>query len=337
MTDQTGAEQQGAAGSRTGDVDVADESRPDVTTDVQSGGATDLDAGGPDAGTATDDAAIRGGEDADAPRSERGRSDQQRDDTHAADDTDDGRDGSSRNEVRGDDEDRRGSDENVRGSKEDGQAADEERQKTAEEFAREHDPEKHDVAAGEEFRQEGDWTADDAGGPQVWDSEGHLVEGSTPGEPESKPVRVKPVRVRPVRIGPVRGSGRPVPGGLRRRTAHVLAGRDPRRWLRRRLGRADRRRGRPARAPRQGVGGHQDVRRARPREVRRGRAARVVRRRARGPASGLPSRRLTPGSAVQVGSGNESADAPSARSTAWRVGRIDVPSVRLPGIPRLRA
>ena len=185
MTDQTGADQHGAAGSRTGDVDVADEKRPDVTTDVQSGGATDLDAGGPDAGTATDDAAIRGGEDADAPRSERGRSDQQPDDTHAADDTEDGRDGSSRNEVRGDDEQRRGSDENVRGSEEDGQASDEERQKTAEEFAREHDPEKHDVAAGEEFRQEGDWTADDAGGPQVWDSEGQLVEGSTPGEPES--------------------------------------------------------------------------------------------------------------------------------------------------------
>ena len=154
MTDQTGADQQGAAGSRTGDVDVADEKRPDVTTDVQSGGATDLDAGGPDAGTATDDAAIRGGEDADAPRSERGRSDQQRDDTHAADETEDGRDGISRNEVRGDDEQRRGSDENVRGSEEDGQASDEERQKTAEEFAREHDPEKHDVAAGEEFRQE---------------------------------------------------------------------------------------------------------------------------------------------------------------------------------------
>ena len=138
MTDQTGAEQQSAAGSGTGDVDVADESRPDVTTDVQSGGATD---------------------------------------------TDDGRDGSSRNEVR-DDEGRRGSDENVRGSEEDDQASDEERQKTAEEFAREHDPENHDVTAGEEFRQEGDWTADDAGGPQVWDSEGHLVEGSTPGEPE---------------------------------------------------------------------------------------------------------------------------------------------------------
>ncbi len=71
MTDQTGAEQQSAAGSRTGDVDVADERRPDVTTDVQSGGATDLDAGGPD-------------------------------DTVRTDDTNDGRDGSSRSEVRDD-------------------------------------------------------------------------------------------------------------------------------------------------------------------------------------------------------------------------------------------
>ncbi len=176
MTDQTGAEQQGAAGSRTGDVDVADEKRPDVTTDVQSGGATDLDAGGPDAGTAADDAAIRG-EDADAPRSERDQSDQQHDDTDDHNDTDDERDGGSRSEVRGDDEERRGSEENVRGSEEDGQASDEERQKTAEEFAREHDPEQHDVAAGEEFRQGGDWTADDAGGPQVWDSEGQPRRG----------------------------------------------------------------------------------------------------------------------------------------------------------------
>ena len=60
-----------------------------------------------------------------------------------------------------------------------------ERQKTAEEFAREHDPEQHDVAAGEEFRQEGDWTADEAGGPQVWDNEGNLVEGSAPGQSDS--------------------------------------------------------------------------------------------------------------------------------------------------------
>jgi hypothetical protein len=52
---------------------------------------------------------------------------------------------------------------------------------SAEEFAAEHDPEKHDVDAGEEFRQRGDWTAEDTGGPQVWDAEGTLVEGSGPG------------------------------------------------------------------------------------------------------------------------------------------------------------
>jgi len=53
--------------------------------------------------------------------------------------------------------------------------SDEERQKSAEEFAAEHDPANHDVAAGEEFRQPGDWTADEAGGPQVFDDEGTLV------------------------------------------------------------------------------------------------------------------------------------------------------------------
>lgn len=40
----------------------------------------------------------------------------------------------------------------------------------------EPDPENHDVAAGEEFRQRGDWTADEAGGPQVVDSSGQVVE-----------------------------------------------------------------------------------------------------------------------------------------------------------------
>jgi len=59
----------------------------------------------------------------------------------------------------------------------------EERRKSAEEFAREHDPANHDISAGEESRQEGDWTADEAGGPQVWDADGNLVEGSTSGEP----------------------------------------------------------------------------------------------------------------------------------------------------------
>ena len=66
-------------------------------------------------------------------------------------------------------------------TEDDTQRSDEERQRAAEGFAREHDPEQHDVSAGEEFRQPGDWTADDAGGAQVWDSEGNLVEGSAPG------------------------------------------------------------------------------------------------------------------------------------------------------------
>lgn len=59
--------------------------------------------------------------------------------------------------------------------------AEEESRRKAEEFAAEHDPANHDIAAGEEFRQDGDWTAEDTGGPQVWDSEGALVDGSGPG------------------------------------------------------------------------------------------------------------------------------------------------------------
>ena len=56
-----------------------------------------------------------------------------------------------------------------------------EQQRSAEEFAQEHDPAKHDVAAGADARQPGDWTADDAGGPQVWNADGKLVEGDAPG------------------------------------------------------------------------------------------------------------------------------------------------------------
>ncbi len=56
-----------------------------------------------------------------------------------------------------------------------------EQQRSAEEFAHEHDPAKHDVAAGSDARQPGDWTADEAGGPQVWDADGKLVEGDAPG------------------------------------------------------------------------------------------------------------------------------------------------------------
>jgi hypothetical protein len=55
--------------------------------------------------------------------------------------------------------------------------SEEERRRSAEEFAAEHDPANHDIAAGEEFRQPGDWTAEDRG-PQVWDSEGNLVSDS---------------------------------------------------------------------------------------------------------------------------------------------------------------
>ena len=63
----------------------------------------------------------------------------------------------------------------------------EERRESAEKFSQEHDPANHDISAGEESRQEGDWTADEAGGPQVWDAEGNLVEGATPGEPGRGP------------------------------------------------------------------------------------------------------------------------------------------------------
>ena len=194
MTDQTGAEQQSASGSRTGDVDVADPARPDTTTDVQSGGATDVASAGPDAGI-DDGAAVRGGDDMNAPRGERGDTDQQRDDTdseraespraEAQDSDDEARDSDEGRQAT--DEERQATDEERQATDEERQATDEERQKTAEEFAREHDPEQHDVTAGEEFRQEGDWTADEAGGPQVWDNEGNLVEGSTPGQPDSAP------------------------------------------------------------------------------------------------------------------------------------------------------
>ena len=56
---------------------------------------------------------------------------------------------------------------------------------SAEEFAKEHDPAEHDIAAGEELRQRGDWTADEAGAVQVWDAQGNLVEGTSPAEPVS--------------------------------------------------------------------------------------------------------------------------------------------------------
>jgi hypothetical protein len=155
MTDQTGAGHQSASSSRTGDVDVADQSRPDVTTDVQTGGASDVGASGPELSAAGDEPAARGPEDVDAHRRDEPSDD-------ATPDTD-------------------------TSLKEDDAAAAEDRQKSAEEFARDHDPAQHDVSAGEEFRQSGDWTADEAGGPQVWDAEGNLVEGSATGEGGSEP------------------------------------------------------------------------------------------------------------------------------------------------------
>ena len=154
MTDQTGAAQQSAASGQTGDVNVADESRPDITTDVQTSGASDVGAGGPELSSAGDESAARGPEDVDAPRR-----DEESDDATADTDT----------------------------SLQEERASTEERQKSAEEFAREHDPARHDVSAGEEFRQPGDWTADKVGGPQVWDAEGNLVEGSAAGEGGSEP------------------------------------------------------------------------------------------------------------------------------------------------------
>lgn len=100
-----------------------------------------------------------------------GRSDDEdRDEDEGRDD--DGRDDEGRNEDEGrDDEGHDGADERD----------DEEQRQAAEEFAKEHDPADHDIEAGSDFRQRGDWTADEAGGAQVWDSEGNLVEGSDPG------------------------------------------------------------------------------------------------------------------------------------------------------------
>lgn len=62
--------------------------------------------------------------------------------------------------------------------------SEEDKRRREEEFAAEHDPADHDISAGEEFRQPGDWTAEEAGGEQKWDADGNLVEGSHPGEPD---------------------------------------------------------------------------------------------------------------------------------------------------------
>lgn len=60
-----------------------------------------------------------------------------------------------------------------------------ERARREEEFAREHDPATHDVAAGEEFRQRGDWTADEHGGPQVQEPDGTVHDPEAGDQPGS--------------------------------------------------------------------------------------------------------------------------------------------------------
>ncbi len=56
---------------------------------------------------------------------------------------------------------------------------DKKRQESAEEFAREHDPANHDIAAGADARQPGDWVAADGEEPEVWDAEGNVTGGPT--------------------------------------------------------------------------------------------------------------------------------------------------------------
>lgn len=57
---------------------------------------------------------------------------------------------------------------------------DEARARLEEQFAREHDPATHDTAAGDEFRQPGDWVADEHGGPQVQEADGTVHTAGSP-------------------------------------------------------------------------------------------------------------------------------------------------------------
>lgn len=75
-------------------------------------------------------------------------------------------------------DDDKAAEEKVEGKAEEKQA-EEEKVRAAEEFAREHDPADHDVAAGEEFRQRGDWTAEDGDGPQVLTADDVETPGAT--------------------------------------------------------------------------------------------------------------------------------------------------------------
>lgn len=154
-----------------------DEVAPRSTDDTQSGGAAgtrDAQASGTAREAAADDPEVA---EADR-RAPRAAEEVEQDDRAGADD---GQDGSTtRTKADKDAGKDAGKDADT---KADGKAeaeAEAERQKSAEEFAAEHDPAKHDVEAGEEFRQPGDWVADDES-PQEWDSEGHLVSGSGSG------------------------------------------------------------------------------------------------------------------------------------------------------------
>ena len=73
--------------------------------------------------------------------------------------------------------------EEPRGDEADPAREEAERREREEAFAREHDPADHDLEAGEEFRQRGDWTADEHGGPQVQEPDGTVHEpGDEAGE-----------------------------------------------------------------------------------------------------------------------------------------------------------
>lgn len=61
-----------------------------------------------------------------------------------------------------------------------------ERREAEEAFAREHDPADHDLEAGEEFRQRGDWTADEHGGPQVQEPDGTVHDPGTDGADDAQ-------------------------------------------------------------------------------------------------------------------------------------------------------
>lgn len=56
-----------------------------------------------------------------------------------------------------------------------------------EEFAAAHDPADHDVEAGRDFRQPGDWTAEDGDGPQVMEGQSPAASANVGGAGSSDP------------------------------------------------------------------------------------------------------------------------------------------------------